>query len=323
MTKNTRRRPIVRLATMKRTVPTMLCAKGIGSIDPCRARLKMIDTMIQPMLSSMMAEARITWPTTRRTKFISRTTIATILTDAIESAVPRNSDVINRFCGSGNMPSGSISPSTKPQTKGMTMPISEANNEARPVCRTSLRSVSIPVSKSSSRIPNCEIASIIAFCSGVFGKSACRRSGRSRPNRDGPRIRPAIKLAHHGRLTKAQHRFAEQTTDHHQHDDLANENCFGCALAALGGPGRTSRQNGQGPEPNPVAGNLHDRSDAPGKAGRMPQGQLGTVACVGTAKPPRFADRPQIASRKSLTTRREFQRFRRQMQLQTICNKLY
>jgi hypothetical protein len=57
-----------------------------------------------------------------------------------------------------------------------------------------------------------------------------------------------------------------------------------------------------------VAGNLHDRSDAPGKAGRMPQGQFGTVACVGTAKPPRFADRPQIASRKSLTTRREFQR---------------
>jgi hypothetical protein len=103
MTKNTARRPIVRLATMNRTVPRMLCASGIGSIEPCSARLKMIDTMIQPMLSSMMADAMITWPTTRRMKFISRTTIATILTDAIESAVPRKSDVISRFCGSGNM----------------------------------------------------------------------------------------------------------------------------------------------------------------------------------------------------------------------------
>ena len=151
----------------------MLCASGIGSIEPCRARLKIIDTMIQPMLSSMIADAMMTCPTIRRMKFISRTTIATILTDAIESAVPRNSDVISRFSGSGNMLSGNISPSTTPQTKGMTMPISEANNEARPVCRTSLRSVSIPVSKSSSKIPNCAIASIIAFCSGVFGKSAC------------------------------------------------------------------------------------------------------------------------------------------------------
>jgi hypothetical protein len=41
------------------------------------------------------------------------------------------------------------------------------------VWRTSLRSVSIPASKSNSRIPNCEMPSIIAFCSGFFGNSAC------------------------------------------------------------------------------------------------------------------------------------------------------
>ena len=151
----------------------MLCANDVVSTEPCKARLNMIDTMIHPMLSSMMADARITWPTTRRMKFISRTTIATIFTDAIERAVPRNSEVISRFCGSGNMLSGNISPSATPQAKGMTMPISEANKEARPVCRTSLRSVSIPVSKSSNRTPNCEIASIIAFCSALFGNNAC------------------------------------------------------------------------------------------------------------------------------------------------------
>ena len=63
----------------------------------------MIETMIQPTLSSMMAEARMTWPTTRRMKFISRTTMATILTEAIDRAVPRNSAVISRLPGSGNM----------------------------------------------------------------------------------------------------------------------------------------------------------------------------------------------------------------------------
>jgi len=86
----------------------------------------MIETMIQPTLSSMMADARITCPTTRRMKFISRTTIATIFTDAIESAVPRNSDVISRFSGSGSMLSGKASPRATPQMKGMTMPISDA-----------------------------------------------------------------------------------------------------------------------------------------------------------------------------------------------------
>ena len=52
--------------------------------------------MIQPMVSSMIAEARMTWPTLRRMKFISRTTIATIFTEEIDSAVPRNSEAMKR-----------------------------------------------------------------------------------------------------------------------------------------------------------------------------------------------------------------------------------
>ena len=71
----------------------------------------MIAVMIQPMVSSMMAEARITWPTVRRMKFISRITVATILTEAIDSAVPRNSEVISRLPGSGSIQSGSACPS--------------------------------------------------------------------------------------------------------------------------------------------------------------------------------------------------------------------
>ena len=101
MMKNTIRRPMVRLAAIKTSVPITLCANDQPSTAPCKARLKMIDTIIQPTLSSMMAEARMTWPTTRRMKFISRTTIATILTEAIDSAVPRNKAVISRLLGSG------------------------------------------------------------------------------------------------------------------------------------------------------------------------------------------------------------------------------
>ena len=75
--------------------------------------------MIQPMVSSMIAEATMTWPTVRRMKFISRTTMATIFTDAIDSAVPRNSAVISRLPGSGSTESGSIPPSATPQVNGM------------------------------------------------------------------------------------------------------------------------------------------------------------------------------------------------------------
>src|SRR5471032_1170689 len=84
MMKNTMRRPTVRLKAKNKSVPITLCASDQASTAPCKARLKMIETMIQPMLSSMMAEAKMTWPTTRRMKFISRTTMATILTEAIE-----------------------------------------------------------------------------------------------------------------------------------------------------------------------------------------------------------------------------------------------
>ncbi len=115
----------------------------------------------------------MTCPTTRRMKFISRTTMATIFTDAIDSAVPRNSAVISRLPGSGSTESGSIPPSATPQVNGMRMPMRDANTAARPVWRTSLRSVSMPVSSSRRRMPNCATASIIAFCSGFFGNSSC------------------------------------------------------------------------------------------------------------------------------------------------------
>ena len=134
----------------------------------------------------------MTWPTVRRMKFISRRIVATIFTEAIDSAVPRNSEVISRWPGSGSIASGNTSPNATPQTKGTTMPASDAEIEAPPVFFTSLRSVSMPVSSNNMRMPNCDSASSIAFCSLAAGNSACWNCGNSAPSKDGPSSKPAI-----------------------------------------------------------------------------------------------------------------------------------
>ncbi len=56
--------------------------------------------------------------------------------------------------------------------------------------RTSLRSVSMPVSSNSSRMPNCAMPSIRAFCSPDGGKIAAWAEGHSQPNREGPSSSP-------------------------------------------------------------------------------------------------------------------------------------
>jgi phage protein D len=51
-------------------------------------------------------------------KFISRTTMATIFTEEIDSAVPRKIEVTSRASGLGSRSAGKNSPSAKPQTNG-------------------------------------------------------------------------------------------------------------------------------------------------------------------------------------------------------------
>ncbi len=149
-------------------------------------------TMIQPIVSSRIAEATMIWPRSRRMKFISRTTIATIFTEEIDSAVPRKSEVTKRASGLGRIESGSISPSAKPQMNGTATPVAETVIAARPTRFTSRRSVSMPVSSSSIRMPSCDTASIMLFCSAAFGNNACCASGQMRPSTDGPSRRPPM-----------------------------------------------------------------------------------------------------------------------------------
>ncbi len=152
----------------------------------------MTATIIQPTVSSMMAEARITWPTVRRMKFISRITVATILTEAIDSAVPRNSDVISRLPGRAAW--SRAAPRRARRRRGTAPRCRRARRRPRRgrSARTSLRSVSMPVSSSSISTPNCATASIIAFCSLAAGNSACWKSGKRAPSTEGPSTSPAM-----------------------------------------------------------------------------------------------------------------------------------
>ena len=73
---------------------------------------------------------------------------------------------------------------------GIATPVTEMLSDALPTVRTSLRSVSIPVSNSSRRMPYWETPSSMAFCSAVRGKTACCKSGHSTPSTEGPSMMP-------------------------------------------------------------------------------------------------------------------------------------
>src|SRR6266540_2830619 len=150
----------------------------------------MMAMITQPIESSQIAEATMICPRLRRVKPISRTIAATILIEEMDNAVPRNREVSRRWSGCGSSESGSNWPRMKPQMKGTATPVTEMLSAALPTVRTSLRSVSMPVSNSSKRMPNWEMPSSMAFCSGALGKMACCKSGHSAPNTDGPSMMP-------------------------------------------------------------------------------------------------------------------------------------
>ena len=139
---------------MNSAVPTTARPTVHRSMLPADARPNATAMMTQPMVSSRIAEATMIWPRSRRMKFISRTTMATIFIDEIDSAVPRKIAVTSRASGFGNSAAGRNSPSTKPQTKGSVTPAMATVTAARPTRRTSGRSVSMPVSSSSIRMPS-------------------------------------------------------------------------------------------------------------------------------------------------------------------------
>ena len=179
----------------------------------------MIETMTHPTVSSIMAEAISVIPTFRRIKPISRTTIATIFSEAIDNAVPRNSEVMIRWSGFGNIAAGNSSPSANPQEKGTAIPAIDALMAARPACLTSLRSVSIPVSSNSIRMPNCESHRSCFSVADLRRRLRVVLRARSRPIRKA-QAEFRRSAAHNGRLPDPLHRLAHQTSYQEQQNDL-------------------------------------------------------------------------------------------------------
>ena len=180
--------------------------------------------MVQPTVSSMMAEASSVIPTLRRMNFISRTTVATILTEATESAVPRNNAVISRCSGCGRMESGRKKrPSATPSAKGTTIPAVDTLMAARLAFLTSLRSVSMPVSSRQHRgsrdrkPPRASLfVRVLRETAPAVPPAKCPEHRRSEQD-------AGEQLAHHRRLADPLHGFAKQAADQQQQDDLRDE----------------------------------------------------------------------------------------------------
>ena len=166
------------------------------------------------------------WPRLRRMKFISCTTIATIFTDEIESAVPRKIAVTKRSSGLGKIESGSISPNAKPHAKGTATPTADTATAARPTRRTNLRSVSMPVSSRSMRMPSCDTASIMLFCSAFFGKNRVLQVRPKHAEYGGTEHDAGNELAHDGGLADPLHGLAQQPPNDEQNADLREEDCL-------------------------------------------------------------------------------------------------
>src|SRR5579863_9122696 len=103
MSADTTRRPTVRLIARNNSVTMTAKLTERTSTVPDEAMPKEMAMMIQPLVSSRMAEATMIWPMSRRMKFISRTTTATILIEEIDSAVARNSAVTRRALALGRI----------------------------------------------------------------------------------------------------------------------------------------------------------------------------------------------------------------------------
>ena len=197
MVEKTNQRPRVKQNSRNNATPPTVLAR-LSQSNPCwpppaPAIPKVMAMITQPHVSSMIAVVTMSWPRLRRMKFISRTTMATILMEEIDSAVPRNSDGTSRSPPLNRM-AGPNWPSKKPQAKGKAMPHSATASAAPPDLRTSLRSVSMPVSSNSIRMPICDRPSIMPFWVSSLGNRKCWASGQSQPNRDGPRMIPANRV---------------------------------------------------------------------------------------------------------------------------------
>ena len=192
------------------------------------ARPKVMEMMIQPIVSSMIEEEMITWPRLRRVKFMSRTTAATILIEEIDSAVPRNSAVSRRLSASG---SSDLRHHDAERHAAGERNGDAAQRDAERGAAEFAHQLEVGLhagqQQQAAGCRTCEIASSMAFCSLAAGNSQCCRSGQIMAEHRRSEQNAGEKLAHHRRLTDPLHRLAEQAAEQDQGHQLGKEDDFG------------------------------------------------------------------------------------------------
>ena len=184
----------------------------------------MMAMMIQPMVSSMMAVATMIWPTLRRMKFISRTTIATIFTEEIDSAVPRKSDgdQPRSGCGSRLSRAGTRRARSR-RVKGTTMPVTEIAIAAR-ADLAHQPEVGLH-SGQQKQHEDAELGDAVdhAALGGIAGNKSASALGQSAPSTELPTRTPASNCPIDRGLPEAVHQLAERAPHDQEHDDLGDE----------------------------------------------------------------------------------------------------
>ena len=186
--------------------------------------------MIQPIVSSMIAAATITWPTVRRRKPTSRTTIATILTDEIDSAVPRNSVVISRCSGSGSIDVGQQLAEQNAAQERHDDP-GDRDAERGSARAAHDRQIGLHAGQQQQQ-QNAELRDRVdhRLLLGARRKQRMLQLGPERTENRGTEQDAGDQLAHDRRLADPLHQLAHQPAADEQDNDLGKENDLGGAV---------------------------------------------------------------------------------------------
>ena len=210
-------------------MPRMAKLTERRSIVPDEARPKEMAMMIQPPESSRMAEATMIWPTSRRMKFISRTTMATILIEEIESAVARNSAVTKRACGLGRIEIRQHFAEREAADEGKGN-AGGGNRDRRSADAADQPQIGFHPGQEKQH-ENAELRDGIdhAFLLGRLGKQRMLKVGPDQTEHRRPEQKPREELAHDRRLAELLHEFAETAADKKQNAQFGKKDRFGTA----------------------------------------------------------------------------------------------
>ena len=187
----TSQRPAVKLSTIKaNTLPTVCNTEPMVTASPL-AMPATTESIIQPMVSSLIPAAIIVWPMSRRIRLRSISTLAMTGMAEMDMAVAMKSEKTSRWLLSASKKSGRNCPNKKPDKKVTVMPPNETPMAVRAWRRMSVKSVSNPVINSKNIAPMRLTTSSKYPCTAVWGTKKSPIRGTNPLNRDGPKIMPA------------------------------------------------------------------------------------------------------------------------------------